>query len=295
MELERRSELSAAISAAAAGFERHKRDRHCTALVVRLHTWAALHDRPIGWACGAKNWTPAARPEELPDPSTMSRRTRRPDFGEFQRRVGVRMNGGPAAAGPALVKVVGGKSLELPNHTGDRDAAWGRGVGRTSVGYKLHAVFPAGGATPDAFAVTPPSVREKRMAARMVKRLAGGGYLPGDAHYDASWIFDYCHHHRHQLVCPRAKPGTGPGHHYVSPHRRRAIDMPESPAAANPFGPRLYGRRTDVERDFSGLACPDGGLAALPPWVRRIWRVRPWVTAKLLINAARIRLNRKAG
>ena len=131
------------------------------------------------------------------------------------------------------------------------------------------------------------------MAARMVGRLAGGGYLLGDAHYDAGWLFDYGHGHGLQLVCPRAKPGTGLGRHYVSPHRRRAIDMPEAPAAVNPFGPALYARRTGIERDFSGLTCSGGGLAALPPWVRRIWRVRAWVTAKLLINAARIRLNRK--
>ena len=37
-----------------------------------------------------------------------------------------------------------------------------------------------------------------------------------------------------------------------------------------------------------------GGLAHLPAWTRRIWRVRSWVHAKLLINAARIRCRRKA-
>ncbi len=290
MELERWAELSAAISAVAAGFERHKRDQHCTALVVRVHTWAALHDRPVCWACEARNWTAAARPEALPDQSTMSRRVRRADFERFQRRVGLRMNG---RSGPALLKIVDGKPLELPNHTGDPDATWGRGVSRTAVGYKLHAVFSAGNPMPDAFVITTLNVCEKRMAARMIKRVAGCGYLLGDGHYDASWLFDCCHHHRHQLVCPRAKPGTGLGHHYVSPHRLRAIDMLETPEALNPFGPGLYDRRTDIERDFSGLACSGGGLAALPPWVRRIWRVRAWVTAKLLINAARIRLNRR--
>ncbi len=290
MELERWAELSAAISAVAAGFGRHKRDRHPTALVVRVHTWAALHDRPVSWACDPGNWTAATRPAALPDQSTMSRRTRRADFEQFQRRVGVRMNGRPK---PSLVKRVDGKPLELPNHTSDRDATWSRGVSRTSVGYKLHAVWSAGNPMPDAFAVTTLNVCEKKMAARMIGRVGGCGYLLGDAHYDASWLFDYCHYYLHQLVCPRAKPGTGLGHHYVSEHRRRAIEMLESPAAVNPFGPRLYDRRTDVEREFSALACTGGGLAALPPWVRRIWRVRAWVTAKLLINAARIRLNRK--
>jgi hypothetical protein len=71
--------------------------------------------------------------------------------------------------------------------------------------------------------------------------------------------------------------------------------MLEAPATVNSSGPDPYDRRADIERDFSGLACFGGGLTTLPPWVRRIWRVRAWVMAKLLINAARIRLNRKAG
>ena len=291
MELERWAELSAAIAAVAVAFERHKRDQHPTALIVRVHIWAALHDRPVCWACDARNCgLPHTRPPALPDQSTMSRRVRRADFEQFQRRVGVRMNGKPK---PSLVKRVDGKPLELPNHTTDRDATWSRGVSRTSVGYKLHAVWSAGNPMPDAFAVTTLNVCEKRMAARMIRCVSGCGYLLGDAHYDASWLFNYCHHYCHQLLCPRAKPGTGLGHHYVSEHRRRAIDLLEPPAGLNPFGPSLYARRTDIERDFSGLTCPGGGLAALPPWVRRIWRVRPWVIAKLLINAARIRLNRK--
>jgi DDE family transposase len=291
MELERWAELSAAVSAVAVGWKRRAKDTHCTALIVRVYLWAALHDRPVNWACKPGHWTPRTRPEVLPDQSTMSRRTRREDFMAFLERVGRRLNG-KAAAG--LVKVADGKPLELPNHTSDPDAAWGRGVSRTSVGYKLHAVF-SGNPMPDAFAITTLNACEKRMAARMVRRLSGGGYLLGDAHYDASWLFDYCHHHGHQLLCPRAKPGTGIGHHYLSPHRRRAIDMLESPAAVNRFGADLYDIRTDIERDFSQLVCFGGGLAALPPWVRRIWRVRHWVMSKLLINAARIRINRRKG
>lgn len=301
MELERWAELSAAISAVAATFGRHKRDEYPTAVIVRVHAWAALWDRPVSWACASKNWRPATRPGKLPDQSTVSRRMRRPDFGRFQQAVGRRMNGRPGARPGArattLLRVVDGKPLELPNHSGDRDATWGRGVSRMALGYKLHAVISAGNAMPDAFAITTLNVCEKRMAARMLGRLAGAGYLLGyllgDGHYDASWLFDSCHRHGIQLVCPRAKPGTGIGHHYVSQHRRRAIDMLEAPAAVNPFGPALYDRRSDIERDFSALSCFGGGLAALPPWVRRIWRVRAWVMAKLLINAARIRLNRK--
>ena len=167
MELERWAELSAAVSAVAADFGRHPRDTYSTATIVRVHLWAALFDRSTSWACRAVNWKPCTRPAELPDQSTMSRRTRRGDFELFLERVGKRLGG---KAAPGLVRVVDGKPLELPNHTTDRDATWGRGVSRTSVGYKFHAVF-SGGAMPDAFAVTTLAVSEKDMAARMVGRL----------------------------------------------------------------------------------------------------------------------------
>jgi len=114
----------------------------------------------------------------------------------------------------------------------------------------------------------------------------------GDGHYDASWLHDVCKHHNHVLVSPRAKPGTGKGHHYQSPQRLRSIQLLEPPAGINGFGPALYRSRTTIERQFSQLTCFGGGLAALPSWVRRIWRVRNWVWAKLLINAARIRIQR---
>jgi len=289
MELELWAETSAAISAVANDWKRIARLRHSTALIVRVYHWAVLHDRPISWACQARNWAPSVRPKVLPDQSTLSRRTRQEDFWEFLKRVAKRMQG---KTGPQMVKVVDGKSLELPNHTTDRDATWSRGVSRTSVGYKIHAIF-AGNPLPEAFAITTLNVCEKRMAGRLIKRVEGFGYLLGDALYDASWLFDNCHEHHHQLLCPRAKPGTGEGHHYISPHRRRAINLLEIPKAVSRFGHDLYDQRSGIERDFSQLTCFGAGLGPLPSWIRRIWRVRHWVMNKLLINAARIRINRR--
>lgn len=165
-------------------------------------------------------------------------------------------------------------------------------MSRTSPGHKLRAVS-SGPPTPDAFATTPLNRCERQTAARMVKARPGHGYLLAGAGYDASWLFGYCHHHGHQMVCPRAKPGTGLGHPYVSPHRERAVEMLEVPAHVNGFGRRPYDRRGDIERDFPQLSGCGGGPTAWPPWVRRIRRVRHRVMTKLLINAARIRLNRK--
>jgi hypothetical protein len=298
MERERWAELSEAICHVQRQVTPRPRDTHPTALIVRIHLWSVLHDRPTDWACRPANWSERTRPAQpLPDQSTMSRRMRRDDFEPFLARLGRRLNGRPVAT---LLKIVDGKPLELPNHSTDPDARWGRGVSRTAVGYKLHVIWSAPAAAanpmPEAFAITPLDVCEKQMAFRMVRRVGstgGAGYLLGDAHYDASWLFDVCHHYGHRLLCPRAKPGKGIGHHYQSPHRLRVIDQLEPPGGLNDFGPSLYDRRTDVERRFSQVSSFGGGLAPLPSWVRRIWRVRHWVWAKLLINAARIRVNCK--
>lgn len=292
MDVEFWAELSAAICDVDQRFKHNSRDTHRTSQIARVHLWSVLHDRPTCWACQSRNWTDRIRPTAaaaLPDQSTMSRRMKRADFDEFLALIGQRLNG---RVRPGLLKVVDGKPLELPNHTSDRDAAWGRGVSRQSVGYKLHAIC-SGNPMPDAFAVTSLDRCEKRMAYRMIKRIDGTGYLLADAHFDASWLFDGCRDHDHQLLCPRAKPNTALGHHYQSPDRIRAIEMLESPAQVSHFGPSLYQLRTAIERDFSQLVCFGGGLTTLPSWVRRIWRVRRWVTAKLLINAARIRIQRK--
>jgi hypothetical protein len=292
MELQRWAEMSQAICDVRRRWKPNPRDTHPTCLIVRVHLWSVLHDRPTAWACAAGNWTARTRPGCLPDQSTMSRRMRRADFEPFLRLLQRRLNGRPR---PGLVRVVDGKPLELPNHSGDPDAAWGRGVSRLSLGYKLHLIRSTH-PLPDAFVITPLDVCEKQMALRMIRRVAGGGagggYLLADAHYDASWLFDACRCHGHQLVCPRAQPGRGIGHHYQSPGRLRSIRMLEPPGGINDFGPRLYRQRQQIERHFSQLVSFGGGLSCLPPWVRRIWRVRHWVWGKLLINAARIRINR---
>ena len=44
-------------------------------IIVLVFAWAALHDRPAGWACLPRNWlTTTLRPASLPSPATLSRR-----------------------------------------------------------------------------------------------------------------------------------------------------------------------------------------------------------------------------
>lgn len=40
--------------------------------VLLVVLWAALHDRPIMWACQGENWSERVRPPRLPHASTVS-------------------------------------------------------------------------------------------------------------------------------------------------------------------------------------------------------------------------------
>ena len=60
-------------------------------LIVTL-LWAALHDRPVSWACQEANWaTTRLRPWRLPSASTMSRRVDRVGVGLLWRAVEQRL------------------------------------------------------------------------------------------------------------------------------------------------------------------------------------------------------------
>lgn len=300
MEREHWSELSQAVSEVAARWTESRRYTHPTALVVRVHLWSVLHDRPTRWACDPDSWDDRTRPAALPDQSTMSRRKRAKPFERFMDAVGARLAGRPPAV-LVSVKRLDGKALPVASHSADRDAAWGRGAGQKSNGYKLHALW-AGRPMPEQWAVAPMNVCERRIARRMVGRLTGAGYLLADAYFDDSGLHDRAAGVNHQLVAPRrvSSRGKGLGHCYQSPHRLRCIAMLEPPRAGGLAGPPLnaFGRslredRRQIERDFGNLTGFGGGLSGLPAWARRIWRVRSWVHGKLLVNAARIRCVRR--
>jgi hypothetical protein len=305
MERELWAELSRAVGDVDAAWRESPRFVHRTAVIARVYLWAALHDRPVSWACEPAHWDWRTRPAPaLPDQSTMSRRTRRKGPGGFEAfldAVAARLAGRPRSL--QLVKRLDGKPLPVAAHSADRDAAWGRGAGGLAKGYKLHALWCGGDAAafPLDWAVTPLDVDERRMADRFAARLGGGtaaGYVLGDGNYDSGPLHARLAAAGHQLVAPRQKggPARGLGHRPACRHpaRVRCVAMLEPPAGVNPFGPVLHAGRGQVERDFGNLVSFGGGLAGLPAWVRRIWRVRLWVYAKLLVNAARVKRLRRA-
>jgi hypothetical protein len=251
-------------------------------LVVTM-LWAALHDRPVSWACQIKNWaTTPLRPLNLPSAPTMSRRVDGIGIGLLWRAVEQRLRE-RAGGHPALAAFLDGKPLPVSGVSKDPDARYGHGAGMKAKGYKLHTVW-AGRALPETWEVTSLNVCEKVVARHLIPQLNGEGYLLADGNYDANHLFDLAHEHGYQLVTPLPPVGkAGGGHRRQSPYRLRSIALRNST-----FGNTLFRLRTEIERDFGNATSFGGGLAPLPAWVRGIERVRTWVWAKLLINATRI-------
>src|SRR5579885_1478276 len=55
-------------------------------VLVAVLLWAALHDRPLAWACRAAHWsTTKLRPARLPHRTTVGRRLDHPAVGAFLR------------------------------------------------------------------------------------------------------------------------------------------------------------------------------------------------------------------
>ncbi len=275
--------LSHAMYDVARAFPKSPRQTHDTHRIVRVYLWAILNDRPVLWATGRRNWPRTKRPRQLPDQSTMSRRLRDGETTSFLTKLAARLAG---RRQPVLIKAIDGKPLIIPKHSSDPDAKCGRGIGGMAKGYKLHAIM-GDGAMPLAWSVQPLNVSETSQAHQLIPQLEDEGYILADSNYDSSKLHDTAMDNGHQMIAPRRKPGTGLGHRKHSPHRLRAIHLLEQ--APSRFGWTLYKRRREIERQFSGLVSFGGGLQSLPAWVRTLPRVRLFVHAKLIINAARIR------
>ncbi len=250
-------------------------------VIVATMLWAAIHDRPVSWACQERHWdTTRLRPTRIPSAATMSRRVDEVATGFFWRSLEDDFR---AHGSSVLVAFLDGKPLPVGGNSKDPDARWGRGAGGLAKGYKLHTVWSTN-VTPEAWEVAPLHVSEKEVGRRLLLQLRGGGYLLADGEYDASSLYDRAHERGYQLLSPcRHAKNPGCGKHYQSPHRLHSIDM-----LTRAFGENLYKKRTQIERDYGNATAFAGGLAPLPAWVRGLHRVRTWTWAKLLINAARI-------
>jgi len=243
--------------------------------IVRVHLWAALHDRPTSWACDPRSWPGPRR--TLPSPSTLSRRMRSLSVQVLLRR----LTGSPRGA-DALIGL-DAKPLRVSRMSKDGQATRGYGAGAVERGYKLHVACDRRGRT-IALDVRPMNEAESVVARRLVSRAARpGSTLLADAAYDANELHEQAERRGARLLAPRRKPGRGLGHQTHHAGRLRSIALLEGDARKRRQASRL---RSVVERCFAWLTAVGGGH--LPVWVRTLPRVRRWILAKLaILNASR--------
>jgi hypothetical protein len=255
-------------------------------IIVLTFLWAALHDRPQGWACRPENWsTTTPGPAGLPWESALGRRLRSLAVGVLMRAIADRLRD---VLPPRSVHALDGKPLPVGGASHDSDARDGHGAGKIAKGYKLHAVR-GGRPMPEAWSVEPLNVCETKAAEALLPELAGrgGGYLLADGEYDADAVFDAAGAVGYQLVAPREDPGAGLGHRRQSPYRLRCIELLRGTVGAagslrdriergfGAFGRELHALRGRIERSFGNATSFAGGLGPLPAWVRRrhrVWR-----------------------
>lgn len=286
MERELWNQLSRAINDVARSHSTNAYHDHSHADIVRVYLWSVLHDRPVSWACRAGHWDHRTRPTRLPSQSTVSRRLRTAPVQRFIDALSRRLS---PKRPMGLVLSIDGKALTIAKHSKDPDATFGPAHGRTAKGYKLHAIWGEN-AMPECWELRPLNHNEKNVAHEMIPRLGGQGYLLGDGFYHADKLFKTAADQGRQLLAPRIYPGTRVRQpKRFHPARMRCIQTLEADRFTSGFARQLFKRRKQIETRFGHLTSFGGGLTCLPPWVRRLHRVRLYVHAKLLINAARIR------
>lgn len=260
--------------------------------ILAVFLWAALHDRPVDWACQRRNWPMQAWRRRLPDQSTMSRRVRSPRFFAAMLALFTELQRGRGHGG---VLVADGKPFELRRHTRDPDAARGRGVGGMANGYKLHLIADPEEEYIAGWQVLALNAAEPTTAAEILAACDGlspGWLLLGDSGYDSNPLHAVVTERGGQLIAPRKKPGTGLGNREHHPARLESVRVTEGDEAS--LWEKILGpARGSIERLFGALASLGCGLSALPTWVRRLHRVRPWIDAKLCIYAARVNIRRR--
>ncbi len=254
---------------------------YSTADIVAVYFWAVVHDRPVSWAANKRNWPENICPRHFPSQSTLSRRLRKDDVQRLMSEVEDLWS---AAFNVACFRilVIDGKGLTVSGVSKDADAGYGRAAGGMAKGYKFFAIW-GGGPLPVAWALGPMNKSEKTMARELIPGLKGFGYLLGDSEYDCNPLYDLADAAGFHLLTPKRQSNSkGLGHRKQSPARLRAIEM-----LKQPYAKEIFRFRRQIERDFGVMTSFGGGLAPLPAWVRRFTRVRNWIHAKLLVNAAR--------
>lgn len=264
-----------------------RRTTYSDRLIIRMFLWAVWHDRPMCWACDRGHYGALFRPRRLPSVSQFSRRRRSARCGAILQRLHDLLAAGFGP--PAGLSFLDGKPLPVSECTKDKDAKSGRGAGRFSRGYRLHAWISADGRVP-VWAVTAMNVQEQAVAHLLLHGRHTRGLLLADGNDDGGPLYSRVHAQGGVLLTPQRRAGHAERTRRPMPEPRRwAIEAWRTNRAQTA---RVYALRRRAESTFANATCFGGGLGPLPAWVRTLPRVRRWVGVKLCIYHARLRVRR---
>ena len=259
-----------------------RRPQYSDFVVLKMYFWAVFHDRPMKWACDRSNSTRFYRPRALPSESQLSRRLRTERFQQLLEGVHAYF---VRNSQDCEVAYLDGKPLPVSICSRDPDARIGWCTKGFARGYRLHACV-----TNDqrivGFSVTPMNDGEARVAREDVPIPPRVGLVMADANYDSGKTYTALHKRGHQLLTPlKTIARTEKGWNRIPFARQIAARLQ---VGLGPAYRAMLELRKLIERTFSAMSSFGGGLAPLPPWVRRLHRVRRWVAAKISIYHARL-------
>jgi hypothetical protein len=275
MERERFARMRRVLKEAAANHHDNPRCTHGDRTILLVFLWAALHKRPVSWACDPRHWPGDLRPRPLPSQATMSRRLRCQAVLELlERWMRILREHLPRTG----VKVIDGKALTIGGCGKDPDAGTGYGAGHVARGYKLHWVMDLSGAV-DHWLVAPLNFSEQAAAAILLERVEPGAYVLSDHNYDSSPLYESAGRCGVKLLAAPPRGAKGLGHRTNSPYRISALRFLRSPT-----GKRILQRhRVRIEQVHGRMTASSVGLSHLPMHARRQHRVAQWVAILLLI------------
>lgn len=259
-------------------------------LLTLIYFFAVIRDRSGRWACRRANWPLHLRRLVLPSYSQFNRRLKTPAVASLIRQVNDDFRQKLPCGGD---KLIDGKPLMVGGYSKDPDAAFGKVPDGWATGYKLHAIVDQNGHF-DAFEVTALDRGEATVARELIGPMdLKSVVVRGDSNYDSNPLYKAVADRGGRLIAPRKKPGTGLGHHPQQPDRLRAIqELEDDNDEALKEHRRLRNR---VEQTFAHVTNLPCGISPLPNFVRRLSRVRRWITGKIgLFHLQRYLLQAKA-
>ncbi|QDT15982.1 transposase [Alienimonas californiensis] len=254
--------------------------------ILEVYFFAVVRKLPVRHACDARNWPVWLRGRPLPSPAAMSRRMRSRSVRELLAALDQAVVRPPAGRGDGgLAHWIDSTPLPIGPTSTDRHAAFGHAGGTKANGYRLHLFLRGDGSVAD-WRLTPMNRDERVMARRMIRSAKATGYLVGDGNFDVNALHGECEVRGDlRLIAPKRKGGFGRRKHRRGRYESAAL-LAEP---RGPFAAALMTGRIAVERFFGTLKSAGTGLIGLPPWVRTMPRVRPFVITHLILDALRRR------